>query len=224
MITFSDSRTITQEERLKIGFSENKGDWRNAQATFTDKTLEICGHPVMEDWETDYMKTLANIACMNGGRVLEVGFGLGISARFIQNNKIAEHLIIEANQDVLKRASQFADDAMSPVRLLAGFWEDVIDQIPDASISGILFDTYPLTEEEIHCNHFNFFTHAQRILIKGGILTYYSDEITDFSPPHLENLSKAGFNDIDKLVCHVNPPKGCKYWTNDTIIAPIVIK
>ena len=224
MTTFSDNRAITREERLKIGFAQVKDSWQSAKATFTDKTLEICGHPVMESWEETYMRTLADIACLNGGIVLEVGFGLGISAGFIQTHKITGHIIIEANDDVLARAETFSEKSPAPVRLIAGFWEDAIDKIPDATVSGILFDTYPLSEAEIHCNHFNFLAHAHRILIPDGVLTYYSDEISDFSPAHLAKLRSVGFANIDKIICAVEPPLDCRYWKNDTIIAPIIIK
>lgn len=193
-------------------------------AVFDRETLTVLGHPVMERWEDDYMRVLAGIAAQGGGSVLEVGFGMGISAGHLQSHAIEEHWIIEANADVLATARSFAASARSRVRLLHGFWEEVAPGLPDGGFDGILFDTYPLTADEIHRNHYPFFATAFRLLRPGGVLTYYSDEIAAFSADHVRALRDAGFERIDGQVCSVDPPRGCRYWTAKTILAPIVVK
>lgn len=220
---FGDMRDATVRTRTEIGFDERDA-WRDASATFTDHTLTIQGHPVMEDWEEGYMKRLAHICAAQGGTVLEVGFGMGISARHIQRHPIDRHIVIEANWDVFEQLVAFAKSAAHPVSPLFGFWEDTTALLPDASVSGILFDTYPLTEEEIHRNHFPFFKEAHRLLRPGGVLTYYSDEIDSFSPQHRALLEEAGFSDIQGETFPVTPPADCQYWKSATILAPIVRK
>ena len=68
-------------------YADLRAEWATAEATFEWRRgvecLRILDAPVMEDWEAPYMAALAAVACRNGGRVLEVGFGLGISAQFI---------------------------------------------------------------------------------------------------------------------------------------------
>lgn len=221
---FHDVRDITYHNRIKIGFPSLDLKWKGSKAVFTEHTLEIEGHPVMEDWEDGYMKKLAEIACMNGGEVLEVGFGMGISATYIHEHDISRHTVIEANEEVYKKLIKFSFSAKHSVKPLFGFWQDIISLIPDESFDGVLFDTYPITKEEIHKNHFPFFKEAFRILKDGGVLTYYSDEIEDYSKEHVECLHKAGFLDIQGIVCNVNPPKDCKYWKSDKILAPIIFK
>lgn len=221
---FDDERDITTNDRLKIGFDNLRETWTHLPASYTSDTLTIAGHPVMERWEDSYMRELARIACSQGGRVLEVGFGMGISARYIQQYPILEHVIIEANNEVAEQGLKFGAHAKQPVTVLKGFWEKVTPTLPAESFDGILFDTYPLTAEEIHQNHFWFFNEAFRLLKPGGVLTYYSDEIGQFSPGHLEALKNAGFTDIEGVICPVNPPPGCKYWTSRTILAPIITK
>lgn len=224
MAQFQDVRRITHANRVRTGFFEDYTAWREAPATFAPHNLQINGHPVMEDWEDGYMKELAEIACARGGRVLEVGFGMGISARYVQAREIAEHLIVECNRDVFVRLLRFAEGARRPVTPLFGFWQEATRNIPSGSISGILFDTYPLTEREIHKNHFDFFEEAFRLLEDGGVFTYYSDEINSFSLEHIDRLRSAGFTCIEKKICRVKPPKDCEYWRSNTIVAPIITK
>lgn len=208
---------------LKIGFPDQPSDWKKIPAVFSEGKLSIAGHPVMEDWEDSYMQELAHIATSNGGVILELGFGLGLSANYIQQQPIDKHIIIEANEDVFVKLEEFAKSAAHEVEPRFGLWEEVVPSIPDESIDGILFDTYPLSEEQPECE-IPFFEHAYRVLKKGGIFTYYSSEVSDFSPQHLQLLQTAGFSDIQKKVCAVNPPDDCLYWKSKTMIAPIVKK
>ena len=221
---FTDSREQTYKNRIDIGFSEDYREWESLCPEKTDSVLVINGHPVMEDWEDPYMRMLASFATERLGRVLEVGFGLGISARYIQEHAVREHVIIEANKDVFNDACTFAGRADRKTTILFGFWQDVVSTLEPESFDGILFDTYPLSQEEIHRNHFPFFPEAFRLLKKGGVFTYYSDEIADFSDEHRLLLEKAGFRSIDKEVCRVEPPAGCLYWKSATILAPFITK
>lgn len=221
---WNDIRQITYKERINIGYKNVRNFWQTAPAHYTPNALKICGHPVMEDWEKGYMKLLAKIATQTGGNILEVGFGMGISASNIQNYKISKHTIIEANQAVYDKATAWRFRATAPVELLFGFWENITKNLSNNSFNGILFDTYPLTEAEIHKNHFSFFKEAYRLLKPGGILTYYSDEISDFSYEHRALIKTAGFSSIDKIICPVSPPPDCQYWKSATILAPIVTK
>ena len=40
------------------------------------------GIEVMMEWETGLMRRHAELVCENGGDILEIGFGMGISANF----------------------------------------------------------------------------------------------------------------------------------------------
>lgn len=218
----------TINTRKKIGFLSRREGWAKADAVYSKHTLRIAGHPVMEDWETNYMERLAEIVTLNGGNILELGYGMGLSARAIQSQNIKGHYIIECHPDVIERCAKNFHYAISANRLhiLSGFWQDVTPFLKDATFDGILFDTYPMSEEEIHSNHFWFFNEAYRLLKPGGIFTYYSDEVDNFSKKHMTKLKAAGFKDknIDFEICEVHPPKNCEYWQAKTIIAPIITK
>ena len=109
---WGDMRDATHKLRMAIGFRAAKEEWKKANAHFTTHALRILGHPVMEDWETPYMRELARIASSRGGTVLEVGFGMGISAQFIQQSKIKHHIIIEMNANVAERARAVRVDVL----------------------------------------------------------------------------------------------------------------
>lgn len=213
-----------QSDELLIRYTP--AEWQTAKAEFSEHALRILGEPVMEDWEEPYMRVLADIATANGGVVLEVGYGMGISARFIQQAQIERHIIIEANRAVAGKAREWAATCQIATVVLEGLWQEAMVSIPDDSLDGILFDTYPLTEKELYQNHFSFFPHAFAKLRKGGLITYYSDETEWFSEVHLKRLTMAGFGAqaIDGRIVAVDPPVDCEYWKSKTILAPIVRK
>ena len=70
---------------------------------FTDTAITVeedannshSNQEVMGSWEDPLMKRHAEVACENGGDILEIGFGMGISANYIQQQNPDSHTIIE---------------------------------------------------------------------------------------------------------------------------------
>ncbi len=207
----------------QLPFVKQREQWKTEDIYVDDVRLEIAGHPVMQRWEDPYMKKLAEIATMNGGRVLEVGFGLGIAASYIQEALLEEHHIIEANDHIFERLKGFAKSAKCPTILHSGFWEDISSNFDDEFFDGILFDTYPITLKELPTARFSFFSEAYRLLKTGGVFTHYSGEL-NFIPKYKAYLLKAGFTNFSGELVSVNPPTDCLYWSNNQIMAPTIIK
>lgn len=205
-------------------FLNQREDWKKENIFIDDLKLEIAGHTVMQRWEEPYMRRLAEIATMNGGRVLEVGFGMGISASYIQENQLEEHHIIEANEQVFERLNSFAKSAKCKTLIYSGFWEDISSQFEDEFFDGILFDTYPITCKEFRVSRFSFFSEAHRLLKVGGVFTHFSGEELDFTDNYIEYLRQAGFSKFSGEVISVNPPTDCPYWNSPHILAPTIIK
>lgn len=219
---------ITETQRKVLGspdFTEEmRNVWADAPIAINDTELKILGHPVMEAWETPYMHRLAEIATSRGGKVLELGFGMAISASAIQSHSIQEHWVIEANKDVAKRAAEWAKTtAKSHVEIRNGFSWDVSPTLPDGTFDGILYDTYPLSHGAANRHHLDFFKEAARLLKPGGIFTYFCPESVDISEDEKAMLREVGF-DVSTEQVPVPTPDDCQYWRAKTIVAPTCVK
>ncbi|MEC4814844.1 MAG: class I SAM-dependent methyltransferase [Scytonema sp. PMC 1069.18] len=231
-------------EKLKSGYQGLKKSvdpkrWSKQKALLTDEKLAIEGHPVMERWETPYMKAFAELVTRNGGHILECGFGLGISANAIQSYHPEEHTIIEANEDVFKRLIEFQQTAAHKVTPILGLACEVLESFNEPKFDGIFYDTYPLNADEQHTHQFTFIKKSYPLLKKGGILTYCNLTSTGvlknkydswkklFNETQLPHLLEAGVpeNDIKGIIIFkVSPPSDCLYFQHKTAMIPILIK
>ena len=105
----------------------NDKQWKEKKLNHHDNKILFDNnteHFVMGDWEEPVMKAHAEITCRNGGHILEVGFGMGISANYIQEQDIKSHTIIELNDEVYKKAVEWAKDKPN-TKIIHGDWKTV---------------------------------------------------------------------------------------------------
>ena len=99
---------------------------------------DICGNDILQDetgkhqvmmaWEEPYMKKCIEILNPSGD-VLEIGFGLGYSAREIcKNPNVKSYTIVECSPVVWEKIEEFKKEFPDlTINLIKGRWQDVID-------------------------------------------------------------------------------------------------
>tara|TARA_Y100000114_G_scaffold89389_1_gene82907 strand:+ start:92 stop:646 length:555 start_codon:yes stop_codon:yes gene_type:complete len=93
---------------------------------------------VMHRDVTLYENSCADLVAKNGGNILEVGFGLGISADKIQTHSPDKHVIIEIEEDIYNKALDWAKDKPS-VEVILGDWKSTVQNITD-KFDGVYMD------------------------------------------------------------------------------------
>lgn len=204
-------------------YPNTREEWREFPASLSDSELEIGGFQVMQAWEEPLMDALAREVTLDDGDILEVGFGMGISAEKVIQHGCDTYSVIEPHPAVIDHFEDWCASHDIPTTLYEGFWQEVLPDL-DREFDGILFDTFPLSEEELGYKHLDFLPAASGILADDGRLTYWSDETTDsiFKDGHAETL----FDTYDRVelkkVDDLQPPPDCDYWSADHMIVIIV--
>jgi len=109
------------------------------QLTFPSLSQDGTIEYVMMDWETTLMEHHAKLICYNKGDILEIGFGMGISANFIQSHNPKSHTIIEIHPEVAKKAIKWSENK-SGVKIIEGDWFECLSQLE--KYDGVFFDTF----------------------------------------------------------------------------------
>ena len=181
--------------------------------SYIDKTLifeddkiyytdEVSTFEVMMDWEDDIMKASANYICENGGDILELGFGMGISANYIQANNINSHTIIENHPQIIEKLKVWAQDKPN-VTIIEGDWYNVKDSL--STYDGLFYDTFG--DENVD----NFITVLPKLMKSGGKATWWNnftdkDDVFFINGTTYETIS---VNPVDNI-----------YFNSDTYYLP----
>ncbi len=201
-------------------------DWQRAAAHLDEQELVIQDQQVMQAWERPLMRAMAQSVTRTGGDILEVGFGMGISASMILESGVRSYTVIECNDAVIDAFEGWRHRYPEKnVRLIRGRWQDVRDQLDH--YDGILFDTYPLSQQEYERNETNgraythageFFPLAAELLRPGGLFSYFSCEIDTLSRGH-QRLLLQHFDSFQvSLQTDLKPPTNCQYWWSESMV------
>lgn len=122
-----------------MGYREKILTFQEDKIFFSDNTGVKA---VMMDWEAPIMAAHAQYVAENGGNILEIGYGLGISARSIQTYSPNSHTIVEIHPDIAKEAQIWANRQRG-VTILQGDWYELTKEIQALGpFDGIFYDAY----------------------------------------------------------------------------------
>jgi guanidinoacetate N-methyltransferase len=193
-----------------------------AQAEFGDDEI-------MEEWQVPLMRAMAEVATASHGDVLEIGFGLGVSAGFIQELGVRSHTVVECNDSVVERFHAWAAGYPGrDIRLVHGKWQDTVDQL--RQYDGVFFHTFPLDEQEYIETAVNsvtfaehFFPTAASVLRPGGVFTYMTNEIDSLSRAH-QRLLLRHFRSFSVRVQPLELPADVRdtWWADSMVVVGAV--
>jgi spermidine synthase len=138
----------------------------NKVTYISDYLINDDNSEIMREWERPIMKKHVDLLNIKFENVLEIGFGMGISASYIQEKKPKKHTIIEINDCVISFANEWSKK-YNNVKLIHDDWINIIDTLPKYDC--IFFDTY----RDDTCK---FYKKVDNLLNIGGRFTYFDNE------------------------------------------------
>ena len=188
---------------------------------------EDASHQIMMEWEKPYMEKSIEVLdpC---GKVLEIGFGMGYSARKICSYKaVKEYSIIECTPIVWEEFEKFKkeQEMIRPelkINLIKGRWEDVLNTT--SIFDCIYFDDYKLDEDPLtqHLSINRLLTFLIEVLKNntkiGSKISYYTTTSSE------SFFKKVNCIDVKIIEFPVQIPDNCKYAKGDKMYIPLVTK
>ena len=155
--------------------------FKDAILTFeSDKILESdYGAEVMMSWEAPIMEKSAEYICQSKGDILEIGFGMGMCADYMQAQGVNSHTIIEIHPQILEKLNIWAL-GKSNVTIIEGDWSSVGGL---STYDGIFLDTFG------DDNWSNFKTFASSKGKSGAKITYWNNFTSETNEHNFDNIS-----------------------------------
>jgi len=171
------------------------------------------GYQVMMEWEREYMKDL--VKKLNpSGKVLEIGFGLGISASEIQKYDIESHTIIEYNETVLEKLEEWAPKQKHKVNIVKGKWQNVLKDL--GKFDSIFCDDSPdHVDDKFELRGYKLFYDILRSHVNVGCR--YSHYLSDFV---FTIVNPCITYDVD--IKEYNIPEHCNYTNGNVMYLPLI--
>ena len=162
-----------------MAFKDNPLEFFDNKIVDTHSGLEV-----MMDWEASIMEKSAEFICHNKGDILEIGFGMGICADYIQAQGVNSHTIVEIHPTIFEKLEVWSEGKTN-VRIIQGDWASVngLTYYLNEPYDGIFLDTFgddSLSE---------FKTFALSKIQDGGRITYWNNNEYEYNPYSFESVS-----------------------------------
>ena len=147
-------------------------EYLTTEAVYTRDSLRIGDEYVMHEWERPLIrKMVEDLKLTPDDRLLEIGFGMGISASILQEFGPASHTIVEPHPQVLVQAERWKGSRTN-IQLHLGYWQQLD---PGAQrYSAIFFDPFADDMAAVDDENLRFLKFAaQSLLGDGGRLALF---------------------------------------------------
>ena len=155
---------------------------------------------IMMDWEHPIMSASAAYVTEGGGDILEIGFGMGISANYIQSHSISSHTIIEPHPQMVEKAVEWSN-GKSNVTIISQSWADVTGSL--GTYDGIFYDT---SFDDKHSLFSSSLSELTKTGTKLSVFNSYSSETNIF------NLEMSY-----RQISVTTPNSASQYFNNDNV-------
>jgi len=157
---------------------------------FSDDKIIISGshspqEEVMMSWEVPIMSASAAYVTEGGGDILEIGFGMGISAGYMHSHSISSHTIIENHPQIIPKAVEWAS-GKSNVTIVSQSWYDVRNSI--GTFDGIFYDTYG------DDNMYDFSSSLSGLTKSGTKVTFWNNEYSAINHYGIPDITYQSIN------------------------------
>lgn len=172
-----------------MSFREKKLTFKSDKIYFLENDVQ---KEVMMNWEAPIMQASAEFVTNKGSAdsILEIGFGMWISAGYIQNYKPKSHTIIELHPSIVEQANSWAKEREG-VTILEGNWYDLVREGKLGTYDGIFVDTY--YDEYLD----KFKQYYPNLLNKGGRMTWWNPTEDRLPPEYLRFQKGVTYTRID---------------------------
>lgn len=138
-------------------------DYLHAVVRYTNASLKVGDAYVMHEWERPLIQKMVNdLRLTREDTVLEVGYGMGISATMIQVFEPERHTLVEPHPVIMKKAEQWRNGREN-IELVSRYWQQL--DLGNKRYSAIFFDPYGDSIEAVIEENLEFIGFASRFLL-----------------------------------------------------------